>query len=191
MRASQQNPAYQPTHSPSVNTCKNRHVTDETKSAGWYSDPDGTSDQRWWNGVDWSDSHRPAPVATPVASPGMPPVGVVYSAENPPPQSPDDPVMGGQYIPAQGVTPTLDTRINRNAFIGLVIGIIAFFANILFVLAPVGLVFSILGVVKARELRKQGAPRTNMAFAFMGVVLCGYSMIIGVVQIVQGISFIN
>jgi len=94
-------------------------------------------------------------------------------------------------MPAQVVTTTLDTRINRNALIGVGFGIVAFFANILFVLAPVGLVFSILGVVKARELRRQGAPRTNMAIAFMGVVLCGYSMITGLVQILQGISFTN
>ncbi len=26
-------------------------------SAGWYSDPDGTPNLRWWNGQDWTD-HR-------------------------------------------------------------------------------------------------------------------------------------
>ena len=28
---------------------------------GWYADPEGSDQLRWWDGTQWSDQFRPAP----------------------------------------------------------------------------------------------------------------------------------
>jgi Domain of unknown function (DUF4333)/Protein of unknown function (DUF2510) len=36
---------------------------------GWYPDPSGSPNLRWWNGVSWSDSTHPLPGASPQSAP--------------------------------------------------------------------------------------------------------------------------
>jgi hypothetical protein len=36
-----------------------------TPAPGWYADPAGSPQQRWWNGSSWSDSLQAAPAASP------------------------------------------------------------------------------------------------------------------------------
>ena len=35
---------------------------------GWYADPAGTDQLRWWDGTQWSDQFRPAPTGNEAAS---------------------------------------------------------------------------------------------------------------------------
>ena len=44
-------------------------MTDDSKRAGWYPDPDGAPGERWWNGVGWSDSRRGGVTTPPAAAP--------------------------------------------------------------------------------------------------------------------------
>ena len=48
-------------------------MSDKTTPAGWYPDPDDSSQQRYWNGSQWTDSR--APRAETAASSGAEPVG--------------------------------------------------------------------------------------------------------------------
>jgi hypothetical protein len=142
---------------------------------GWYPDPDGAG-ERWWNGSGWSDSKRggpaapvPAPAAVPAPPAPVPPV--VYSAGNPAPQRPDpyaqQPGLAGSVQSSRSYS--IDARVNRNAMVGFITGIIALFFNILGVLGIVAIVFSVLGITKARQLKAQGVTKNLMTFALVGL----------------------
>lgn len=156
---------------------------------GWYPDPDGNPGERWWNGTSWSESRRggPQPVVPvtsvqPAASTAPPPV---YSAQSPAPARPD-PYAQPALASATGRT-GIDTRANRNAMIGFITGLISLFIGILPILPPVAIVFSILGIVKARQLQAQGAPSTLMVFAVIGLVS---GIISGFISLLTLIAFV-
>lgn len=157
-------------------------MADENKRAGWYPDPDGAAGERWWNGASWSDSRRggvvpaAAPVVAAAASvaPIAPAAPVIYSAANPAPQSP------GAYGTSRSALWTnalitaapgrnIDARVNKYAFYGFICGIISLFFNLFFVLSILAIVFSALGISRARQLKAQGAPSTLMNLALVGL----------------------
>jgi hypothetical protein len=156
----------------------------ETRSAGWYPDPDGGAGERWWNGAGWSDSRRggAGTAASPYA-PAIPPV--IYSADNPAPQGP------GELPAATRTGISINTRVNRNAMIGFVTGLISLFFNVFYLLAPLAIVFSVLGIVRARQLRAQGTTANLMAFALIGLGLGIVSAIIGLVSIIGFITAVT
>ena len=184
-------------------------MAEEYKRAGWYPDPDGVPGERWWNGSGWSDSRRggaasapaatpyvPGPATTPPAPPtysAQPPSysapPPVYSAQNPAPQRPDPyaqtPLIS--QVSGRGIPTRINASVNRNAMIGFISGLIALFFNILFLLAPVAIVFSILGIRRANELKAQGAPATLMTFALIGL---GSGIIAGLIGLVSAIAFV-
>jgi len=51
-----------------------------TPAAGWYPDPAGGEDLRWWTGVTWTDEVRPSPWATATPTSAAPADPVVTSA---------------------------------------------------------------------------------------------------------------
>lgn len=168
---------------------------------GWYPDPEGKPGERWWNGTSWSDSRRggvqptaqPTAAAVPVAP--IPPVTIqpaaptapppVYSATNPAPARPDP--YATQPYPTGALVRGIDTRANRNAMIGFIVGIIALFVGVIPFLSPIAIVFSILGITKARQLKAQGAPSTLMVFALIGL---GAGILSGITGLVTLIAFI-
>lgn len=160
----------------------------DTRSPGWYPAPDGNG-QQWWNGVGWSETRQGgthpvtaapplAPVQAPVpVTPAKPPV---YSAQNPPPLRPDP-----YGRPAAALTSrTINASVNRNAMIGFILGIAAIFFNLLFVVAPIAIVFSILGLNRARQLKTQGVTNTLALFAWIGLLLGVISAIVGAAQVI-------
>jgi hypothetical protein len=175
-------------------------MADETRSAGWYPDPDSAAGERWWNGAGWSDSRRGGagaaastpygPAATPVV-PVPPAAGitnaapVIYSAENPAPQRPDPYAQSYQGTPVPAAS-TINVSVNRNAMVGFVTGIIALFG--ISILGPVSLVFSALGFVKARQLAAQGTKANLMVFSVIGLVLGGIATIIGAISIIAAVA---
>lgn len=46
-------------------------MTDQNAPAGWY--PDGSGNQRWWDGAQWTDHLQPLPVAAPAPTPAPAP----------------------------------------------------------------------------------------------------------------------
>jgi hypothetical protein len=146
---------------------------------GWYPDPEGKPGERWWNGSAWSDSRRGA--GAPQSS--VPPV--IYSADNPPPQAPDP--YGRPFPGYTGTARTalaIDARANRNAVIGLITGVIALFFNVLGALGPIAIVFSALGVARARRLKEQGVTNNSMVVALIGLGAGILATIIGIVTFV-------
>lgn len=160
---------------------------------GWYPDPEGAPGERWWNGTSWSDSRRGGITPTATAAP-MAPIQTaapttqppVYSAGNPAPVRPD-PYAAPPTLAGSVARTGIDTRANRNAMIGFITGIIALFVGIIPILAPVAIVFSILGITKARQLKAQGAPSTLMTFAVIGL---GAGIISGITGLLTLIAFI-
>ncbi len=132
------------------------------QSPGWYPAPDGNG-QQWWNGAGWSETRRAATATTP------PPV---YFASNPAPQHPGE----------VGASRLIDLRQNRNAVTGLVLGIVA--TVFLGILAPVGIVFSMMGIAQARRLREQGASTTGMVVAIAGLGVSSFAAVVALVQFV-------
>jgi hypothetical protein len=167
-------------------------MAEEFKRPGWYPDPEGKAGERWWNGTTWSDSRRggAAPAAAPVAPTYVaPPVSTtppVYSADNPAPQRPDpygQPITMRQALGSR-VT-SIDLRSNRPAMIGFITGMITIF--FVAFLAPVAIVASIMGIVKARQLKEQGQPGNSATFAWIGL---GTGILGGVIGLVSLIAFI-
>ena len=144
----------------------------------------------------------PAAGAVPLpTTPAVPlPPSVIYSADNPAPQRPDPYAQSNPYAPPAFTRPDpysqppapapvrisgIDVRANRNAMIGFVLGVVSIFVNVLFVAAPLAIVFSALGVVKARQLAAQGVRSTLMPFAIAGLVTGVIATIIGIISIVS------
>ena len=143
-------------------------MAEENKRPGWYPDPSGVGGERWWNGAGWSDSRRSGAVV-------------------PPPSRPDPYVPATASFGPLARTTAASAAINRLAMVGFVVGIISvFFAGI--ILAPLAIVFSVLGIVKARALKAQGVPQTLMLFALIGLG-CGVIGLVGaIVEITAWIS---
>lgn len=49
------------------------YLTTTTPAAGWYADPANASLERWWGGVEWTDTTRPIQVVTTPPAPAAPP----------------------------------------------------------------------------------------------------------------------
>jgi hypothetical protein len=115
-------------------------------AAGWYIDPTDATQQRWWNGVEWTETRAPAQVQTP------------------PPYSATTPVTGAAYQSTLTIT-------NGPATAGLVLGIIAFFVNPLTVLSILGIILSAVGLNKATQLASVGYGAIGRGKATWGLVL--------------------
>lgn len=145
-------------------------MADVAQRPGWYPDPDGVPGERWWNGAGWSDSRRGG-----VNSP--PPV--IYSAENPAPQAPNDrPVP---TIDLRGMT-SVNTRLNPAALYGFIAGLIGLFFNFLLVPSILAIVFSARGLVRANQLNSEGLTPNLRVFAVIGLVLGIFGSVTGLVQ---------
>ena len=154
-----------------------RSMADE-KSPGWYSAPDGNG-QQWWNGVSWSDARR----------------GGVQTAA---------PMLAQPIVPQQQgrpdpyATPNLHTPVrtgpvasadpNRYATAALVLGLVSLF--VINIVAPIGLVFSVLALREAGRLRLRGQAATGIAQAGIGLAASVIGLIILIVQVVFFITAI-
>ena len=89
-----------------------RHRMDADQPAGWYPDPDGSADARWWDGTGWTDQFTPDQMA------------VDYDDE---PESEQSPAVGTE--PAGGVH-----RVMRVATFGIGASVVALGSGVFAVL---------------------------------------------------------
>ena len=61
--------------------------------AGWYPDPYGTSELRWWDGQNWTDSVHPPVSTSPVQTPEPHSAVTEPTTSEPVPVEPADPVL--------------------------------------------------------------------------------------------------
>jgi hypothetical protein len=126
---------------------------------------------RWWNGVDWSDARRAADediarvrnaaedaARSSTISPQQ--VGRTTGATRNPLKAASDAV----------VSPALALS-NPYAASALAVGIIALLFGAYGVLPAVGLVISVLGLVRSRRLARDGRPNTGFGRSVAGLVL--------------------
>jgi len=140
-------------------------------AAGWYPDPFGQPQLRWWNGVRWGEETQeaPAPAAAspswpqqpgygqPGQQPGMAPYG-----QAPPGPGAYGPGMYGTGVPAMNPASTG----NGYSTAGIVLGAIAVLV-LPIIFGPAGLIFGAIA-------RSKGEPRANTA-----LVVAGAGMVLG------------
>ena len=126
----------------------------ETTPAGWYPDPANPSQQRLWDGADWTDSVRTPPVAGPATATPVQPVRLGDSSGSKRAGS-----VTGSWSLSLGLllllvnvvwTSTIRTRIESDLLVmplGLYLPFLA-----------CGLVGAILGLVSLRRTARSGVP---------------------------------
>ena len=163
-------------------------MTDEYKRPGWYPDPDGAAGERWWNGSGWSDSRRGG--AAPASAPPVPlaPVArpaAVSGADIPVPPRPNPYAAVPPTAPRTAFT--INAQQNRSALVALVTGLVGLFG--FSVLGPVAVVFGILGIVKARQLKAQGVSSSStMGMAAIGLAAGVVATVLLLVAVVAFIA---
>ena len=165
--------------------------------AGWYPDPEHESQDRWWDGANWSDHRRPregvvavpaAPAAVPAAGPAYVPAGTVNpygTAPAPYGTVPYDSAAvaygsAPQSYPAYGAY-GYAPRAPQNvpALVGFILALVGFVIGIFTygVLALAGAIVSIVGLVRASKMKKAGLPDHRYGMALTGVIV-GFSSIV-------------
>jgi hypothetical protein len=145
-------------------------VATPSDQPGWRPDPEQPGMVRWWNGLDWSETRRRADD------------GIVRAR-----QAADDAARGSTISPEQ-VTKASTTRsplkaasdavvspalsaTNPFAAGAVAVGVIGLLFGALGVLPAVGLVVSILGLVRSRRLARDGRRNTGFGQSVAGLVL--------------------
>lgn len=150
-------------------------MAEDYRRPGWYPDPAGAPGERWWNGSGWSDSRRGAAPAAPVPAAPMP-------------QRPDPYIVPGPVVPPlprPGIK--IDTRQNRPALVGFVLGLIGLFA--FNVAGPVAIVFAVIGIARARRLRIEGSPSAStVVIATIGLATGVIATVLLVITVVATIA---
>jgi hypothetical protein len=155
-------------------------MAEEYTRPGWYPDPDGTPGERWWNGSGWSDSRRGG---TPVAA-----VASVAATTSPRPDPYATPAPAVS-APMRNIF-TIDARQNRMSVAALVTGLIGLFG--FSVLGPVAIVFGLIGISRARQLRAQGTAGSTLVLATVGFVaglIATFLLIVAIIAFAASITF--
>src|SRR4051812_11131811 len=101
-----------------------------TAPAGWYMDPDGTGQLRWWDGQIWTQ-HRQAPQGPPMiqasAVPQVPPAPAQFGGFAPPQQQQPQWNAMGTTIPNSASAPRSPLFVL--AWVGIVAMLVGPFLN--------------------------------------------------------------
>lgn len=139
---------------------------------GWYPDPEDPRQQRWWDGVGWTDNRMPT-VAGP-ASTWDPLYGQTSVAQP------------GGYVGAPGGMPAPGGDVRGLAIASLVLGI----AGLVFSLVcwPIGIVCALIGLplggVALTRISKGEADPSSRGMALAGVILSGIAVALAMVALI-------
>lgn len=139
-------------------------------AAGWYADPQGQPQNRFWDGIKWTE-HTQA----------LPPPMTAWTAQSHDPYP--APVMAVRSLPGPGsnapnrrydpYNPDADRAAGKNtpARNGLIWGILCLLANPLFLVGVAGIVWASVGLGRANRWAREGWPATGRTQAVWGLVL--------------------
>lgn len=153
-------------------------MTIPTDQPGWRPDPDKPGMVRWWNGLDWSDARRSADeeidrvqAAADDAARGstISPQQVARAST---------PRKGGALKAASDavVSPALSVT-NPFAAAAVAVGVIGLLFGAYGVISVVGIVVSVLGLVRSRRLARDGKTKTGFAQSLAGLIVSIISLL--------------
>ncbi len=145
--------------------------------AGWYPDPEHDGQDRWWDGANWADHRRPRGGAA--AAPAAPSYAYV-PAGTPEPYGANGAPSGAVAQQPYGVVPqpygysyAPAAPQNVPALVGFILAIVGFVLGFIFygIIGLAGGIVSIVGLVKANQLRRAGVPTHRWGMALTGVIV--------------------
>lgn len=125
--------------------------------AGWYDDPEGAGNERWWNGVAWAEDRRPVQQA-PVFAPPSP-----------------------YQVPSGYVVGPAPSRKNGMATTGLVLTLVSLLLNPFAIMSILGIVFGAVGLGRSKEMivdGKQVGRSASLWAIWLGII----SVVLFVIQ---------
>lgn len=166
-------------------------------TAGWYPDPENGRQDRWWNGVSWSEQRKVRvaggdggglvgsganiPAVSHITNSPYGPASTQAgaaptAAPTAPPASPAAWAPGGPADQAPGASAPWSRaaearRMNNAAYLGLILSIAAWIVNPLAIVGILAIVFSSRGLAQSRERQAAGDPATGRLAAVVGFVL--------------------
>lgn len=153
--------------------------------AGWYPDPDGSGQSRWWNGQSWTEHFAPFAAAdTVVSAPAHPVTVPLPSAAQARPretlsaQSAPAPVAEKVTLSGPGYNPynpgrDLAARKNTLATNGLVFGILSLLINPFLLFGIGAILWGSFGLARANRWEREGNDLIGRKRAIWGIVLGG------------------
>lgn len=180
--------------------------------AGWYPNPQDTTQARWWDGQSWTDHLNAAPTATVMLPPPAPNVSGLGAAASGRDlragiEIADAPVGGRAAGPDSSLSPLADTAggpkfwerteayrvgnavadkkagTNSPAQIGLVFGIISILFNPLLLVGITSFILSLRGLSRARKWEREGFTPVGRKKAVWGLVLSSVGSIVAIIII--------
>lgn len=170
--------------------------------ANWYPDPEDPSQQRYWDGTQWTEHRAPAAGSAPSAS--QPAGGQTWSSSDTGATGGADPAAGqawgqqpghgqtgaaapgaatpawGQQQPGYGqaYAPATPGGSNGLAITSMIIGIISFFLGFIVIGAVGGVVAVVLGFMGLRRIKEQ--PQGGRGLAITGIITGGLAILVGI-----------
>lgn len=178
--------------------------TTTTPAAGWYPDPAGGTLERWWGGVEWTETTRPIPIVQAAPEPafaGVPGGGTNPFAVEAAPSwgASSTPVTQAQSVGSyhavqavagppkvsagwydQGRIAQAQPTENPAATRALVFGIISWFINPLLIFSILGLRSAKRGLENAQMFVYERREPTGRGSAKAGRVLSAVSLVAGI-----------
>ncbi|MBG0560425.1 DUF2510 domain-containing protein [Actinoplanes aureus] len=134
--------------------------------AGWYADPAGAPQQRWWDGFRWTDHVQPAPFVMSLRPPA---------------------VTSRRFRWGLGEAGA-DLAEGRNspALHALIVGIAGLVLSSLLLPSAIALIWGVIGLRRAEGWARSGRPPTGRVQAVGGIVLGAAGLLFGIL-----LSFIS
>jgi len=142
---------------------------------GWYPDPSGGPQVRWWNGTTWAEPPQSSPGEFAPVGALVPPVYASAATEYVP--------MARRPVAAQLPQPAANSRMTRKqkdrelrrnnpmAYTGIVLALVGFIFNPFAIPSILGIVFSSIGLAKSFALTGLGSRAAGRVIAAIGMIL--------------------
>ena len=144
--------------------------------AGWYPDPDGSGQSRWWNGQSWTEHFAPlvpdtvVSTSTNTVEDPAPPRETLSAPMAPAPVAEKVTLKGPGYNPYKPGR-DLAARKNTLATNGLVFGILSLLLNPFLLIGIGAILWGSFGLARANRWEREGNVPIGRKRAIWGIVL--------------------